>query len=89
MIPSKMLAFAFWELRRILNAISDDGWADWRAMALLICTQAGLVFSVLGLGSVILGRRLIPTHEPETTVLGVLLAVAITAINVSVMHRPS
>jgi len=39
--PRKVLAFAFWELRRVLNVISDDSWVEFRAMSLLVCTQMG------------------------------------------------
>jgi len=79
--PRKVLAFAFWELRRILCAISDDGWADWRAMGLLVCTQIGLVLNIFALASVISGHRLIPTHGIELTAFAVSLSVVITATN--------
>jgi hypothetical protein len=37
----KVLAFAFWELRRVLNAVSDDSWIEIRAMSLLVLHSIG------------------------------------------------
>jgi len=50
-------------------------------MGLLICTQIGLILSVFGFISMILGRRVIPTHGPGATVFAVFVAVAVTAFN--------
>jgi hypothetical protein len=79
--PRKILAFAFWELRRILNAISDDSWIEFRAMSLLVCTQMGLILNFLGIASILLKRSFIPTHGLEQTLLIAFLATAITALN--------
>jgi hypothetical protein len=78
---SKVLAFAFWELRGILRAISDDKSVDWRAMGILICTQIAVIMSVFAIASVMLGRRIIPGSGPTLTLFGVLLSATVTAIN--------
>jgi hypothetical protein len=69
--PRKLLAFAFWELRGVLNAISPDGWVDWRAMGLLVCTQVGLILNFFGIASILLRHSLIPTHGFVLTLFGV------------------
>jgi amino acid transporter len=79
--PRKVLAFAFWELRRVLNAISDDSWLEFRAMSLLVCTQMGLILNFLGIVSILLKRSFIPTHGLGQTLFIALLAAAITALN--------
>ena len=79
--PQKALAFAFWELRRVLIAISGDGWVELRAMSLLVCTQVGLILSLFGIASISLKRSFIPTHGLGLTLFGVLVATAVTALN--------
>jgi hypothetical protein len=86
--PRKVLAFAFWELRRVLNAISGDGWVEWRAMSLLVCTQVGLILTVFGIASILLRRSFIPTHGMGLMLFGVFLAAVVTAINYyEVQHK--
>jgi len=86
--PRKVLAFAFWELRRVLNAISDDSWVEFRAMSLLVCTQMGLILNFLGIASILLKRSLIPTHGLGATLFIAFLAAAITALNYyGVQHK--
>jgi hypothetical protein len=75
----KALAFAFWELRRTLTAISGDGWVEWRAMSLLVCTEVGLILNLFGIASILLKRSLIPTHGLVLAFFGVFLAAAVTA----------
>jgi predicted RNA binding protein YcfA (HicA-like mRNA interferase family) len=65
--PRKLIVFAFWELRRFLLAISGDWVVDFRAMALLALTQFSIIFSALEFGSIVLGRRLIPTGQLQRT----------------------
>jgi hypothetical protein len=60
--PRKLLAFAFWELRRTIIAISGKEWADGRAMALLTLIVTGLTLNTMSLCSIIVGRELIPLH---------------------------
>jgi hypothetical protein len=43
--PRKLLVFAFWELRRILLAISEDWLLDFRAMSILVITQVSSIHS--------------------------------------------
>jgi hypothetical protein len=77
----KLIAFAFWELRRILLAISDDWVLDFRAMSILVLTQFSLVFGALELGSIVTGHRLIPAGHPDALVFVLFLAILITALN--------
>jgi hypothetical protein len=77
----KVFAFAFWELRRVLNAISDDSWVEFRAMSLLVCTQMGLILNFLGIASILLNRSFIPTHGLGETFFIPFLAAAVTALN--------
>jgi hypothetical protein len=80
--PRKLLAFAFWELRRILSAISDDGGSlDWRAMGLLGMTQVGLILSLFELSSLMLGRSLFPARGLDSVLFCLLLAGTIQASN--------
>jgi len=77
----KLLAFSFWEFRRILLAVSGDWLVDFRAMVLLAVTQACVAFCALELGELSLGRRLIPGSEPGVTVFELIFALAIAAVN--------
>jgi hypothetical protein len=79
--PRKLIVFAFWGLRRFLLAISGDWVVDFRAMALLALTQFSIIFSALEFGSIVLGRRLIPTGHPDAIVFVLFLAITITALN--------
>jgi hypothetical protein len=84
----KLLAFSFWEFRRILLAVSGDWLLDFRAMALLAFTEICVVLIALELGSMALGHRLIPGSEQAVTAFGWILALAITAINhYAVSHK--
>jgi hypothetical protein len=77
----KLVAFAFWEFRRTLVAISGDWLLDFRAMSLLVITQICLILSVLEFGSIILGRRLIPASMPGATLFALCFAIAIAVLN--------
>jgi hypothetical protein len=79
--PRKLIAFAFWELRRLLLAISGDWIVDFRAMALLVLTEFCVIFSALEFGSITSGRRLIPPGHSDAMVLVLFLAITITALN--------
>ena len=79
--PRKLLVFAFWEFRRILLAISGDTLLDFRAMSLLVFTQACVLLSALEFGSIMLGRRLIPTNELGITAFVLFWTITITAVN--------
>jgi hypothetical protein len=70
-------------LRRALSAIAftGDGWIDWRAMCLLVCTQVGLILSLLGISSIVLKRNLIPTHGLGLTFFIVALPAAVAGLN--------
>jgi len=79
--PRKIFAFAFWEFRRILAAIAGDTLLDFRAMSLLVFTQACLLLSAFEFGSVMLGYRLIPVGQPGVTAFVLFWTVTITAVN--------
>lgn len=77
----KLIAFAFWELRRILNAIAGDAWLDFRAMALLVCTQIGFVLSLLGTVSILTRRSLLPPQGLASTFFNLFLAATVSVVN--------
>lgn len=77
----KLIAFAFWELRRILNAIAGDDWLDFRAMALLVCTQMGLVLSLFGAASILTRCSLLPPQGLALTFFNLFLAATVSAAN--------
>jgi hypothetical protein len=84
----RILAFAFWEFRRILLAISGDWLLDFRAMSLLVCTEICVVLSALEFGSTIFGHRLIPASEPGVVLFALCWAITITALNLyAVSHK--
>jgi hypothetical protein len=85
--PRKLLAFAFWEFRRALIAISGSWLLDFRAMSLLVITQICLILSLLEVGSIILGRRLIPAGQPVATLFALCCAITITALNLYAVYK--
>jgi hypothetical protein len=86
--PRKVLAFAYWELRRTIIAISGNEWADSRAMALLVLIVIGLTLITLNFCSFIAGRELIPLHGSRSTifVLGVP-AIIVVWLVFEVQHK--
>jgi hypothetical protein len=86
--PRKLVAFAFWEFRRAIFAISGDWLLDFRAMGLLVITQTCLVLSMLEFGSIVLGHRLIPASQPGATLIALCCAISIAALNLyAVSHK--
>jgi hypothetical protein len=86
--PRKLLAFAYWELRRMIVTISGKEWADGRAMALLVLIVIGLTFTTLSLCSLIVGRVLIPLEGPGSIIftLGVP-AIIVGWLSFEVRHK--
>jgi hypothetical protein len=82
MVPiSKLLAFSFWELRRLFVAIYDDGWADFKAMAFLICAQAALVVTFFDIASLVLGHKVSPRPGLAQNCFMVAMSAVIVAAN--------
>ena len=77
----KLIAFAFWELRRILNAFAGDSWLDFRAMALLVCTQVALLLSLFGTASILTRSSLLPPQGLASAFFGLVLAATVSALN--------
>lgn len=63
-------------------AISGDWALDFRALSLLVCTQICVILSALELGSMMLGRRLIPASQPGVTLFALCWAMAIAGLNI-------
>lgn len=79
--PRKLLAFAYWELRRIISAISDPWLLDWRAMTFLGGIEVGLILCLFEFGSLLLGRSLIPARGSHTVLFCVVLVGTVARVN--------
>jgi hypothetical protein len=51
----KPLAFAYWGLRRLARELSDDGYADWKALAIICFVEIFLIVAAISFMSVHLG----------------------------------
>jgi hypothetical protein len=86
--PRKLLAFAYWELRRTIIAISGKEWADGRAMALLVLIAVGLTLTALSVCSIIVGREVIPLHGLGSIIFIVgMPAIIVAFLNFEVKHK--
>jgi hypothetical protein len=79
--PLKWLSFAYWELSRLFKAIYDDGWAEWKAMAILICAEIFMLMGVYGCISLFIGHRLLHTTSSLSRPLGIMVVLAVIAAN--------
>ncbi len=71
--PSKLLAFAYWQLRRFFKfTLYDDGYSDWKAMATLCVVQLLLGLVALTLISKYVGYRLL-TYEGSSELPSAIL----------------
>ncbi len=79
--PLKWFSFAYWELSRLFKAIYDDGWAEWKAMAILICAEICMIMGVYGFISLLIGHRLLHATSLLLRVFGIIVVLAIIAGN--------
>jgi hypothetical protein len=78
---SKALAFSFWTLRRTFSALYDDGYADWKALAVLGGSQVLTLFMGISLLSIVLGHRVLTVTKMSTFCLCVGVGLSVTALN--------
>lgn len=75
--PRTWLAFMFWELRTIAEAVSDDGLSDWKATGTIVIFEILAIVGLTDATSVYLGRRLIDKGSSFV----ILVAFAVAFIN--------
>ena len=75
----KFLSLVFCQLRWLFKAIYDDGFADFKAMTVIVVLQILLISSVVSLLSIALGRDLIGVLGP--TGFAIALGLGILAPN--------
>jgi hypothetical protein len=61
--PTKILAFAFYQVRTWFKTVSDDGFSDFKALVVVLAIEYFLLADAAGLASVLAGRLLIPTER--------------------------
>jgi hypothetical protein len=66
--PTKWLAFAFWEMKRVFK--SYDGFDEFAALTLRGGIELAGVVTVLAVISVIVGYRILPASTMTTKLLG-------------------
>ena len=76
--PRTWLAFMFWELRTIAEAVSNDGLSDWKATGTIVVFEILAIVGLTDAASVYLGRRLIDKGSPFVF----LVAFAVAFINI-------
>lgn len=54
-LAMKPIAFAYWGLRRLARELSDDGYSDWKALAVICLVEVFLLVSAISFMSVHLG----------------------------------
>jgi hypothetical protein len=79
---TKVLAFVFWALRGFFRGfLYDDGYSDWKALALISCTEILGIMTGIFITSLAVGHRLLPTSKPILWVLGVGIALGTMGAN--------
>jgi multisubunit Na+/H+ antiporter MnhB subunit len=79
---TKLLAFAYWELRRFFRTfLHDDGYSDWKALAVICCAQLGGIMAAVSVISIILGHRILPASRASMYSFAIALACGVTAVN--------
>jgi archaellum biogenesis protein FlaJ (TadC family) len=53
---TKPLAFVYWALRRLFRELSDDGYSDWKALAIISLVEVFLFVSAIFFISILLGQ---------------------------------
>lgn len=77
-----LLAFAYWELSRFFSRfLYDDGYSEWKALAIICSTQILAVMLFVSTISVLLGHRVKLGPKGFTLVLPITLSAVITAAN--------
>jgi len=71
--PRTWMAFAYWELKTIFAAISDDGWSDWKATTILLALELLAMAALTDAVSVIRGHKLIYRSSPFIYIVPAIL----------------
>jgi hypothetical protein len=78
----KPLAFAYWELNRLFTTTSfGDGYSEWKALAVVGCTQIAAIMLVISAISMVLGYRIFPPSKEFRLFFSAGLGVPVLAVN--------
>ena len=77
----KVFSFVYWELSQLFKAIYDDGFAEWKAMAILICAEIFVIMGVYGCISLLIGHRLLHATPLASRLVGIVVVLAVVAAN--------
>jgi len=78
---TKLLAFVFWDIRRFFKFMYDDGLAEFKALAVIVCAEILGVFATASMISVFLGYKILPTSKPLFFLLAIGLSLGVTGMN--------
>lgn len=82
MRSTKLLAFAYWQVRRFFRASPfDEGYSDSKALAVLCIAQIVLILSVMSLLATSFGYTFLVPSRTSEVLFAVLLSSAVTAAN--------
>jgi hypothetical protein len=78
---TKLYAFAFWNIRQFFKRMYDDGYADWKALAVIGCTEILGIMAAVFMVSIAVGYKLLPSSKPVLWILGAGISLGIAGIN--------
>jgi hypothetical protein len=84
---TKLLAFVFWELRGFFrDFLYDDGYSDWKALAVMCCVEIMAIMAAVFIASLILGHRILPNSKLSEYLWAIGIGTAVAAINYYVLQ---
>lgn len=84
--PAKCLAFVYWRLRDFFG-VYEDGYSDWKALAIICCAEIACVVLVLLSVSVALNRLIIFQSDAAALGFSVVLSCGVVAWNYYVLRH--
>lgn len=87
MLPTKLLAFAFYQLRELFKILRDDRFSDFKALSIILFTESCLLLDTLAVASILAGHLFVP-RTTGTNIIGyVFVLVCLADINYRLLKR--
>jgi hypothetical protein len=85
----KPFAFVFWDIQRFFKFINDDGLAEFKALAVIVCAELLAAVAIISVVSIFFGHRFLPTSKSSQIALGGVFSLAVTILNYYALHSGS